>query len=661
MAGVTYSDTEATCHSGNEQLGAAQPVPQPVLDGWAGRRRRKVYIPDAKHVPSCVLTILMPDSYPSSSPPVAQLHATHLSDDVCQAACAHLQQLWAPGEVVVHTWVEWLKEQRHLFTVGGQPEAALADSHGAMEKEEEEGEEGGWNPESMASHQIESESRLSKRKVTRPAGWKPPAAQVDHCLLRPAWSQQHDQPVWGLMWCPEVAPHISPRPPCSQAATQPAASEPGPSTPLPAKRSKRTEAEQAAEPTQATTGRSKGKAAKPTSASKSQSGRWVDRDCNAALNMQRIGEGKWRPLQLRWLPDNLELPTKRRSTKSWATSGCETVHPRPDSSSGSGSGSNSDSPYSVGSRNTRSRLQIVKQFLPPGAARMVEDVTVYKQGTETPLETFELPANCAEAWEAMTTLYGAGVLKWTNEGRTMTLSKSRPNLPSTGKLEWYQAPSGLVIPAGLVEAVAATLKAYTAPTLKRPKLPSALSNISQTAWDYVQQDFELQMVGLKPNDLPDVKPAPDVPAYQWRDCREDDQKDAYMWHFEAAAQLICANITSSKFKPLAILTDLVDEWHLKYMSGHKLCAGRFPSRAAAVACIRDWLQKEKVIETAETDEPLQVAEVSDPGVLSPILKRARYTYRLPVGGPGEEACLRDLADCLPKEEAYEVLCLAGIC
>ncbi|KAJ9528760.1 hypothetical protein QJQ45_020661 [Haematococcus lacustris] len=227
--------------------------------------------------------------------------------------------------------------------------------------------------------------------------------------------------------------------------------------------------------------------------------------------------------------------------------------------------------------------------------------------------------------------------------------------------------------AGLVEAVqdmAATLKAYTAPTLKRPKLPSALSNISQTAWDYVQQDFELQMVGLQPNDLPDVKPAPDVPAYQWQDCREDDQKDAYMlyirgiipldertewiqgdkhrtllnanqvhkwpvgeaelyhlsgttdaaavltaymsmglpwegirltivvkkqivdkWHFEAAAQLICANITSSKFKPLAILTDLVDEWHLKYMSGHKLCAGRFPSRAAAVACIRDGLQK----------------------------------------------------------------------
>ncbi|KAJ9529094.1 hypothetical protein QJQ45_007776 [Haematococcus lacustris] len=39
-----------------------------------------------------------------------------------------------------------------------------------------------------------------------------------------------------MMWCPVVAPRKPPQAPCSsQAATQPAASEPGPSTPLPAK------------------------------------------------------------------------------------------------------------------------------------------------------------------------------------------------------------------------------------------------------------------------------------------------------------------------------------------------------------------------------------------------------------------------------------------
>ncbi|KAJ9518201.1 hypothetical protein QJQ45_010165 [Haematococcus lacustris] len=93
------------------------------------------------------------------------------------------------------------------------------------------------------------QEELDHEQPTRPAGWKPPAGQVEHRLVRPALSQQRDQPVRGLM-----------RPPgSSQAATQPAASEPGPSTPTPAKRNKRTKAEQAAEPTQPTKGKGKAK------------------------------------------------------------------------------------------------------------------------------------------------------------------------------------------------------------------------------------------------------------------------------------------------------------------------------------------------------------------------------------------------------------------
>ncbi|KAJ9513708.1 hypothetical protein QJQ45_015466 [Haematococcus lacustris] len=62
--------------------------------------------------------------------------------------------------------------------------------------------------------------------------------------------------------------------------------------------------QEAAEPTQLTqptkgTGKAQGKAvkAKPSP----QPGRWLDRDCNAALNMQRIGESKWRPLNAKRL------------------------------------------------------------------------------------------------------------------------------------------------------------------------------------------------------------------------------------------------------------------------------------------------------------------------------------------------------------------------
>ncbi|KAJ9518589.1 hypothetical protein QJQ45_018609 [Haematococcus lacustris] len=150
------------------------------------------------------------------------------------------------------------------------------------------------------------ESRLRKRRATRPADWKPPEGQVHHRLVRLASSQQRDEPVGGLMWCPVVAPRKPPQAPrSSQAATQAAASEPWPSTPLPAKRSKRTKAEPAAEPTK---GKGKGKAARAKPAP--QPGRWLDRDCNAALNMQRIGESKWRPLELCYWPDQGALPAK---------------------------------------------------------------------------------------------------------------------------------------------------------------------------------------------------------------------------------------------------------------------------------------------------------------------------------------------------------------
>ncbi|KAJ9532787.1 hypothetical protein QJQ45_010914 [Haematococcus lacustris] len=102
----------------------------------------------------------------------------------------------------------------------------------------------------------------------------------------------------------KVAPRRPPQAPrSSQAASQAAASEPGPSTPLTAKRSKRTKAEPAAEPI-----KGKGKAAKAKPAP--QPGRWLDRDCNAALNMQRIGESRWRPLELCFWPDQGALPAK---------------------------------------------------------------------------------------------------------------------------------------------------------------------------------------------------------------------------------------------------------------------------------------------------------------------------------------------------------------
>ncbi|KAJ9518129.1 hypothetical protein QJQ45_010118 [Haematococcus lacustris] len=86
------------------------------------------------------------------------------------------------------------------------------------------------------------EEELDRSKPTRTEGWKPQPGQVQHRLLRSAWSKRFEGSVQGLMWCPWLH--------------------------------------------QATPG---------------DVGKWVDRDCNAALNLQRAGESKWRPLELcRW-------------------------------------------------------------------------------------------------------------------------------------------------------------------------------------------------------------------------------------------------------------------------------------------------------------------------------------------------------------------------
>ncbi|KAJ9517742.1 hypothetical protein QJQ45_004054 [Haematococcus lacustris] len=109
-----------------------------------------------------------------------------------------------------------------------------------------------------------------------------------------------------------VAPRILPQPPCSQGTPQPATSEPGPSTVPQAERSKRTKAEQAAESMRPNKGKGKAKGKAAEAKPAPQPGRWLDRDCNAALNMQRNGESRWRPLELCWLPNLPEVPAKSK-------------------------------------------------------------------------------------------------------------------------------------------------------------------------------------------------------------------------------------------------------------------------------------------------------------------------------------------------------------
>ncbi|KXZ45200.1 hypothetical protein GPECTOR_57g490 [Gonium pectorale] len=69
-----------------------------------------------------ILRVSLPPDYPSASAPVAELYGGHLSDDVLQWAARQLESQFAPGEVALYNWVEWLKEQELLWSAPAGPQ-----------------------------------------------------------------------------------------------------------------------------------------------------------------------------------------------------------------------------------------------------------------------------------------------------------------------------------------------------------------------------------------------------------------------------------------------------------------------------------------------------------------------------------------------------------
>ncbi|KAJ9509267.1 hypothetical protein QJQ45_001719 [Haematococcus lacustris] len=110
---------------------------------------------------------------------------------------------------------------------------------------------------------------------TKPADWVPPAGQVNQRLVRPAWSQRRAKYVRGLSWCQQVPPNPPPLPPAqgspAQAPPPPPALDQPPAQPPP------------------------GPVPRPQAP---PWGRWLDRDTNGCLNLQRVGESMQRPLEL---------------------------------------------------------------------------------------------------------------------------------------------------------------------------------------------------------------------------------------------------------------------------------------------------------------------------------------------------------------------------
>ncbi|KAJ9531233.1 hypothetical protein QJQ45_006667 [Haematococcus lacustris] len=139
----------------------------------------------------------------------------------------------------------------------------------------------------------------------RPEDWVPPAGQVNHRLLRPAWSLRHAKEVRGLKWCHQAPPNPPPPPPAPHhpaPAQDPPAPPPaqGPPPPPPAQAQPPPPPPAQAQPPPPAQDQLPAQPP-PGSVPRPQAppwGRWLDRDTNPCLNFQRIGESKQRPLEL---------------------------------------------------------------------------------------------------------------------------------------------------------------------------------------------------------------------------------------------------------------------------------------------------------------------------------------------------------------------------
>ena len=81
----------------------------------------QVYIPNRAAQAPLRLQVFLSSDYPGRAAPIAELTGQRLPDGERANVLRHLQQLFIPGEVVLFSWIEWLREQEHLW-VGEQSE-----------------------------------------------------------------------------------------------------------------------------------------------------------------------------------------------------------------------------------------------------------------------------------------------------------------------------------------------------------------------------------------------------------------------------------------------------------------------------------------------------------------------------------------------------------
>ncbi|KAL4442964.1 hypothetical protein ABPG77_008455 [Micractinium sp. CCAP 211/92] len=82
-----------------------------VLEAGPGAAAYAFSVPDAAEQPRLEVRAHLPASYPSQHPPIVELECGLLPPDVLTGLAAELEAMFVPGEVVLWTWLEHLRER----------------------------------------------------------------------------------------------------------------------------------------------------------------------------------------------------------------------------------------------------------------------------------------------------------------------------------------------------------------------------------------------------------------------------------------------------------------------------------------------------------------------------------------------------------------------
>lgn len=186
-----------------------------VLEAGQGAAAYAFSVPNARAQPRLEVRAHLPASYPSQHPPIVELECGLLPPDVLAGLAAELEAMFVPGEVVLWTWLEHLRERwadlapqqqaggrREVAAAGSEADAALAAELQAAELLAGESSSGGQAAQRWRHQESDAKLEAAMAEVAEAVVHGEPCTEKRSTFqahLVPATSMKHVEALMELL------------------------------------------------------------------------------------------------------------------------------------------------------------------------------------------------------------------------------------------------------------------------------------------------------------------------------------------------------------------------------------------------------------------------------------------------------------------------------